>query len=70
MRSYRFTRRYRSHLGTWKAGEVVVFDDTTAAWLNRDSPGCIEPVEEPERAMDAPPQDRQVKRAPRKRSKA
>lgn len=66
---YRFVKRYRSAFGHWLAGDVADFDAETAAWLLRDEPGCIEPVEpEPEtRAVETPPHDRQIKAAPRKR---
>lgn len=73
MARYRFTRVYGSHLGAWQPGDVAEFDDETAAWLERDCPGCLAaetlPEAEPEtRAADEAPHDRQVKRAPRKRA--
>ena len=75
MMQYRFLKNYRSAFGQWKAGDVADFDDETAAWLNRDEPGCLEaetPSEaEPaattdsKRAIDKAPHDRQLK-APKK----
>lgn len=74
MKSYRFVVDYKSDAGAWTAGEVVEFADDFAAWLNRDVAGCVELVTEPEpepepepRAVEAPPQDRMVKRPARKR---
>ncbi len=65
---YRFTVNYTSSFGTWAKGDLAEFDDATAAWLLRDVAGCIEPVEaEPERAIEKPEHDRQMKRAPRTR---
>lgn len=70
---YRFTKRYRSDFGAWEAGDVADFDAETAAWLNRDEPGCLEAATVPEtdepeeRAIDEAPHDRQVKAAPKKR---
>lgn len=62
---YRFVKPYRSDFGTYAAGDVIEFDPDTAAWLLRDEPGCIEPVES--RAIEAAPHDRQMKSAPKKR---
>lgn len=66
---YRFTADYASGLGAWKKGETAEFDERTAAWLRRDVAGIIEPVDT-ERSEDSPPHDRQVKRAPSKRSRS
>ena len=63
---YRFTTNYQSGAGQWSKGSVAEFDADTAAWMLRDVPGCIEPVET-KRAADKPANDRQVKAAPRKR---
>lgn len=46
MPRYRFTTDYRSDAGAWKAGEEAELDEATIAWLNRDIPGCVEPVED------------------------
>lgn len=35
-------------------GDVVELDDDVAAWVNRDAPGTLEPVAEPE--VDAEPE--------------
>lgn len=78
MQTYRFNHSYKSNVGTWGKGETAELPDALAAHLLTDSPGCISPVKpkpEPEsepdddtRAADAPPHDRQVKAAPKKRS--
>ncbi len=67
---YRFVKPYRSAFGQFAEGDLVEFDAETAAWLNRDEPGCLEaatpPEAEPEtRAVDKAPHDRQMK-APKK----
>lgn len=53
----------------WQPGEVVELSEEDAAWFNRDSEGCLIPVVETQ-SVDAPPQDRMVKRAPRKRNQS
>lgn len=59
------------------APDEAEFDDDTAAWLLRDVAGCIVAVEpqddagapeDESRSLDTPSHDRQLKRAPRKRS--
>lgn len=69
---YRFVLDYRSGAGVWTKGQVVELEPGMAAWFNRDIPGCLvaadaPPVETAERAVDAPPADRQVKRPAQKR---
>ena len=69
---FRFLTDYRSHIGAWKAGDVAEFDADTAAWIQRDVPGCLEaetpPETEPEtRTVEAPPQDRMMHKPARKR---
>ena len=69
---YRFLVNYRSHIGTWKAGDLAELDAETVAWLQRDVPGCLEaatpPEAEPEtRTADAPPQDRMIHKPTGKR---
>lgn len=68
---YRFTCDYESGLGAWRCGDVAELDDDTAAWLLRDVMGCIVPVtpDAPEspRSVETPPNDRQLKKAPRSR---
>lgn len=66
MARYRFVSDYRSHVGAWSAGDVAEFDDPElVAWINRDVAGCLVSADEPEpeRAIDAPPHDRQIKSA-------
>lgn len=63
---YRFTKPYRSDFGVYAAGDVAEFDDETAAWLNRDEPGCLEAATSPEaeaRAVAEAPETRQVTKA-------
>lgn len=53
------------------AGETVELDPAAAAWINRDSPGTLQPVTDaaeraPDRAPEAPPQDRMVRRPQRR----
>ena len=66
---YRFVAAYQSAAGTWDAGEEVDLAPETAAWLLRDVPGCIEPVE-PETRQRSKPQNRQVTAPKRNRKKA
>lgn len=42
----RFTVDYRSDAGAWQAGDETELDEDFASWLNRDIPGCVEPVDE------------------------
>ncbi|HWV23254.1 MAG TPA: hypothetical protein VNZ58_03615 [Thermomicrobiales bacterium] len=69
MTTYRFTCNYASGIGAWRKGDTAEFDAVTAAWLLRDAPGCIEPVASSSRVVDAPEHDRQMKAAPKKRSR-
>ena len=80
MPRYIVQRDYQSHAATWKAGLVVELGAEEAAWFNRDSRGVLkeieerppdpEPVPEPvaERAIEAPPQDRMVRKAKKRRA--
>lgn len=75
VKRYKFVLDYRAGDNVWTTGQIGEFDEDYAAWLNRDVPGCLEPVEEPKpkkaepkddaetRAADAPPADR-MHRAP------
>lgn len=67
MPRYRFTQTYRSSYGAGDRDQVIELDETQAANINRDAPGTLEPVAET-RAPDAPPHDRQIARAPQKRT--
>lgn len=59
-----YSASFRDKLLRFEQGEVVTLDEETAAWVNRDSEGCLTLVVETEaRAMVEPPQDRQVKAA-------
>jgi hypothetical protein len=64
MREYRVRKAYRAgNLGPWQPGDVVTLDEVVAAWVERDSPGTLEPVEKvaEERALERPPADRMVR---------
>jgi len=66
---FRVTRKYQSgRAGPWQAGDIVNLDDAELiAWLKRDGgPDLLEPIEET-RQVEAPPQDRMVRRG-KKRS--
>lgn len=59
-----YSASFRDKLLRFEQGEVVTLDEETAAWVNRDSEGCLTLVVETEaRAMVEPPQDRMVKQA-------
>lgn len=49
---------------TYQPGQVLEVEDAEhAAWLMRDANGGIEPLDEtPQRAPEAPPNDRMVRR--------
>jgi hypothetical protein len=38
-------RRDGRQLGPWQAGDVVDLEGDDADWVNRDSPGCLTPVD-------------------------
>lgn len=48
--------------GPWAAGDVVEFDEADAEWVERDSPGALEPEKKAER-QQPPAADRQHKGA-------
>jgi hypothetical protein len=64
--------------GLWRAGQMVDLPDALAVAIGADSPGVLVALPgyvlpdpgEPERAIDAPAQDRMVKAAGRKRTGA
>ncbi len=59
---------YRSRDLSYEAGQVIEVDTERAAFLMRDAPGCFrEAVPAETKALDAPPVDKQVKRAPRRK---
>jgi hypothetical protein len=68
---YRVGRYHRIGTVEYQAGQILDIDDPEfAAWLARDMRGNLEPVlPEPERAIEAAPQDRMA-RKPRRRSRA
>lgn len=51
---YRVMHSYRSVYYGFEAGAVVDLDDETAAFLNRDSPGLLQPVAATRDVQDAP----------------
>lgn len=59
MPRYLVAHRYFSNLGTFAEGTEVEVDEHLAAWINRDSPGTLVLAPKKERALEAPPQDRQ-----------
>lgn len=68
---YTVTRRFQTRDITWFEGDLVDLDDDTAAWVERDSPGCLRRVEpEPEaRAIDEAPANRMVAAPVKKRTR-
>ncbi|NMO52023.1 hypothetical protein HH310_12550 [Actinoplanes sp. TBRC 11911] len=71
MARYQVAHKYRStrdgqQFGPYLVGDVVELSDEDAAWVNRDSPGCLEaekpakpepdPDPEPDPADDAEPE--------------
>ena len=50
----------------FEVGAIISLDDAQADWYLRDSPGSFEVVTEA-KAEEAPPKDKAVKRAPRKK---
>lgn len=68
VQKYKAQWRYRSSLGIFSEGDVVILEPEEAEAFNRDSPGVLVPMPEslssnpPEevdgRALDGPPQDR------------
>lgn len=63
------TQRYKSDAGQFEAGDIIEMSAADAAWFNRDVAGLLVPYEPAERAPDAPPNDRMMKGAPKKRGK-
>lgn len=57
---YRVNHNYRTAaLGPFAAGSTVDLDDATAAWVNRDSPGCLSlPEAEPEAESEPDVEDK------------
>lgn len=75
MARYRFQQTYRSGYGAGDEGDEVELTIDEAQAINRDAPGTLVMVREHKadadtRAPDAPAHDRQVKRAPQKRTAA
>lgn len=69
---YLVTGRYKSDAGSFAAGDIIELTAEQAAWFNRDVPGLMVPVTEPAvepTLPDAPPMDRMIKNAPKKRGK-
>lgn len=56
----------------YAAGQIIDVDETLAGWLAADAPGNFTPYSEPQpkgKALDEPPVDKQVKRAPQSKSR-
>lgn len=70
---YQVTGRYKSDVGHYQGGEIIELTDAEAAWFERDVPGLMVPYVVPAEAEttlpDAPPMDRMMKAAPKKRGK-
>ncbi len=78
LKRYIVQHHYESHVGRYKTGQILELDDELAAWMNRDSKGVLVEiidgpsavVKEPEleaRVIEAPPEDRMVRKAEHKR---
>lgn len=68
MAKYTVQHRYFSYynfkqLGEWQPGDVVDLEEDEAAFVQRDSPGCLVPYVDLRRAVEAAPHDRMVKKA-------
>ena len=67
--------RYRNRDVYYQPGTVIELPADQAAFVLRDAPGCFEVVQPPvvendepdAKALDAPPQDKMVKRPPIKK---
>ena len=75
---YIVTRYYKRKNTEYQEGQIIEIDDPEyAAWLARDMRGYLEPIlpeppapepePEPERAIEAPPHDRMVRKPRTKR---
>lgn len=51
---------YRSAYGAGEAGAEADLDERLAEAINRDSPGVLVPADEQTRAVESPPNHRQV----------
>ena len=61
---------YRNRQLSYSAGQEIEVDPEMASYLFADAPGCFS--DEPpvvEKALDEPPTNKQVRRAPRKKGK-
>jgi hypothetical protein len=38
-------QRDGQRFGPWQAGDVIDLDPADADWVNRDSPGCLQPAD-------------------------
>lgn len=79
---FKVAHDYRSSTVTLREGQTVELDDELAAWIERDSPGILQPAQKPreetaadgeeadtrERAPSSPERDRQVKKPRNKRT--
>lgn len=61
---------YQSNRAYYKAGQEIEVDDLLGHWLLADASGCfsLEPPKVEAKEIEEPPKDKQVKRAPRKKS--
>lgn len=77
MAKYRVTQHYRSSTIVLERNRVIELETEIAEWVNRDSPGTLEPYQEPPKATavaaapDEPASTRMVtKRRPGRPRKA
>lgn len=68
MSRYRFTQTYSSSITAGEKDAEIDCTDEFAALVNNDAPGTLVAIEPEPRALDAPPSDRMVHTATRKRS--
>lgn len=65
---YKFLKRYRFGQKSYRPGDVAELTENEARHINQDEPGTVVLAEVITRTLEAPPQDRQVRAAPKKRT--
>lgn len=68
MSKYLVLHDYKSHLAQYKTGDVVELDTALAEWLNRDSPGVIEPYTSQGKVEEVVKADRMVRKPGKQRA--
>lgn len=56
---------YAVHGHDYRAGQVIEVDEKTARWLKADAPGVFVDYQPEDKAPEAPPVDKMIKRARR-----